>query len=343
MKKNSLNDAIIFWDTATYFLYHQLPEIRNASVNTISSYRDSLNLFIDYLEVKKNRKRRDISFTDCDKDTLKNYQDWMLNEHKLSGKTSNLRLTAIRSLLEYASGEYPELMSLYLGACVLKGTKTASKPIEFFESTQMKSLLMAPDISTKIGRRNQLILILMYDTAARVSEIINLTLDNLHINSNIPYVIILGKGRKYRNVPLMDKTCRHLKRYLNEFHEKAAKEDALFYATTYGEKHHLSHDTMELLIKRYTKECVMQGIEMPTKPHCHMIRKTRAMDLYQSGIPLTHVQQLLGHEDLSTTSGFYAFATLDTLAKSLLKVNPDNKSTERKWSDKKTLARIYKL
>jgi site-specific recombinase XerD len=343
MKKNSIHDRLVFWDTAKEFLYHQLIDIRKVSDNTISSYRDGLNQFIDYLENEKKIRRRDISFSDFDRETLKNYQDWMLNNRKLSGKTCNLRLTAIRSLLEYASGEHPDLMSFYLGSCSIKGTKIEAKPIEFFENKQMKALLLAPDTKSKIGRRNQMMLILMYDTAARVTEIIDLTLESLHLNSDIPYITIFGKGRKYRNVPLMEKTCSHLKRYLREFHEGVDKEQSLFYAVTHGTKHQLSDDTLELLIKKYTNECVSKDMEMPVKPHCHMIRKTRAMDLYQNGIPLTHIQQLLGHEDLSTTSGFYAFATLDTLAKSLAKVNPESSSVDKKWANKETMSKIYRL
>ncbi len=83
---------------------------------------------------------------------------------------------------------------------------------------------------------------------------------------------------------------------------------------------------------------------MPTKPHCHMIRKTRAMDLYQNGVPLPHIQQLLGHEDMSTTSDFYAFATLDTLSKSM-KASNQGKDTDtiKKWKDKNILKAMYRL
>ena len=82
---------------------------------------------------------------------------------------------------------------------------------------------------------------------------------------------------------------------------------------------------------------------MPERSHCHMIRKTRAMDLYKSGMPLAHIQQLLGHEDMATTSGFYAFATLDILAKSMEAANIASTVAERKWKSKEVLKQIYKL
>ena len=82
---------------------------------------------------------------------------------------------------------------------------------------------------------------------------------------------------------------------------------------------------------------------MPASCHCHMVRKTRAMDLYQAGIPLPHIQQLLGHEEISTTSGFYAFATLDTLAKSMEKIDDSATHMSKEWKNPKTIARLYSL
>ena len=335
-----LNDASAFWDTAKDYLHHHLPDVRKVSPNTVASYRDSLNYYIDYLENQKQCNRKHLSFANFNRDYIKDYLDWMLNSKKLAPKTCNLRITAIRSLLEYAANDHNELMSAYLSMCSIKCVKTPAGPIEYFESSQMKALLAAPDTARKTERRNQMMLILMYDLAARVSELLDLKLNSLHLVSDIPYVTIYGKGRKYRNIPLMDKTRQHLDRYLKEFHTPQISSSNLFYTTTHGERHRLSSDTAEAMLKRYTKKCSMK-IEMPLKSHCHMIRKTRAMDLYQSGVPLTHIQQLLGHENLSTTSGFYAFATLDTLAKSMSKSTED--TAVKKWSDKDILAKIYRL
>lgn len=265
----------------------------------------------------------------------------MLNDRLLAPKTCNLRLTAVHSLLEYASNECTELMPSYLSVCSVKTIRTSNKPIEFFEPLQTTALLSTTDVTKKTERRNQMMLILLYDTAARVSELLNMKVNSLHLNSEIPYVTLYGKGRKYRNIPLMSKTQQHLKRYLKEFHDPLRSDDPFFYTVTRGERHQLSTDTMEVMLKRYVKKCIAIGIEMPPKPHCHMIRKSRAMDLYQNGVPLTHIQQLLGHENLSTTSGFYAFATLDTLAKSLEKVNESQYA--KNWNNKETMAKIYRL
>ena len=103
----------------------------------------------------------------------------------------------------------------------------------------------------------------------------------------------------------------------------------------------ISADTFEKMIKKYVGLAAERGIEMPKNVHCHMLRKTRAMDLYNAGMPLTHVQQLLGHESIDTTSGFYAFATLDNLVKSLNKVNPD--TGKKVWDEKGNVTDPYRL
>lgn len=343
-KKNASNDSRVFWKMSKEYISKRLPEIRKSSPNTIKAYRESLNRFIDYLEAEKYISRADITFTDFSKSNITDFLDWMLNTKKYAAKTCNLRITAIHALLEYAAHEdSTDLMAIYLDACAVKGPKTSAGPIEYFESNQMKALLAAPDCGTKTGHRNQMMLILYYDTAARIAELLEMNLGQLHLEAEVPYLTILGKGRKYRSIPLMDKTVKHLKRYLKDFHPENDPSMPLFYARTYGMRHPLSHDTVETMIKKYSKECVKKGTSMPDRPHCHMIRKTRAMDLYKNGMPLAHIQQLLGHESMSTTSGFYAFATIETLARSMASANRDDSVGGKKWDNESILKKIYSL
>ena len=343
-KKRKMNSSTQFWTLSKRFVSHQLPEIRKVSPNTVKAYRESINGFIDYLESEKRVQRETMTFEDFSRTNITDFMDWMLNVKKYADKTCNLRVTAIHSLLEFAAYEDSEnLMSIYLEACTVKGVKVSSGPIEYFEEYQMKALLAAPNPGTQIGRRNQMMLILYYDTAARIAELLEMNVGQLHLDAETPYLTILGKGRKYRNIPLMDKTVRHLKRYIKDYHHDGTLDRPLFYARTYGEIHPLSHDTVEKMIKSYSDQCSKAGTSMPEKPHCHMIRKTRAMDLYKNGMPLAHIQQLLGHENMSTTSGFYAFATLQTLASSMISANRETTKEGRKWDNEDILKKIYTL
>ena len=193
-KKRKVDGAMDFWTLSKKFISHHLPEIRKASPNTVKAYRDSLNGFIDYLESEKHVNRKDMTFADFSRTNITDYLDWMLNVKKYAEKTCNLRITAIHALLEFAAYEDSEnLMSVYLEACTVKGLKVTSGPIEYFEGYQMKALLTAPNTMTRTGRRNQMMLILYYDTAARIAELLEMKIIQLHLDAEVPYLTVLGK------------------------------------------------------------------------------------------------------------------------------------------------------
>jgi site-specific recombinase XerD len=272
--KNRAEDSAFFWSIAAEFLNNYLPDIRRASVNTVESYRNCLNRYIDYLESENGIKRKSITFKMLDRETIKEYMSWMHKTAQLAPKTCNLRLTALRSLLEYASQECTDITPICISSGTIKGIRLTQAPIEFFEQEAMSALMAAPDTHKKLERRNQMLLIFMYDTAARVSEALKVRLCDLHMDESIPHVTFFGKGRKYRNVPLMESTLAHLKRYLREFHESESEStDApLFYAKTHGKAHGLSTDTPEKMIKRYAEKLSDTCLSMPKNVHCHMIR-----------------------------------------------------------------------
>lgn len=344
MKKPS-KEVSLFWDTARNFLHQYLPEVRYVSINTTASYRQSLNCYIDYLEKIRGIKRQKMTFEDFQRENIKGYLTWMKNVKNLSVKTCNLRVTAIRSFLEYAADEDAELMAIYNSACTIKSLKEEKRAIEYLERKAMVALLQTPDTTTNKGKRNRMLLILLYDTAARVQEITDIRLCDLHLEVQTPFVTLHGKGAKWRTVPLMEKTVLHLRQYLKEFHLdiNTNGDNPLFYSVRDARPHKLSTDTVGKMLKKYALLAQEICLEMPLNVHCHMIRKTRAMDLYQEGVPLVHIMQLLGHENISTTSGFYAFATLETLNKSLKKVNTDLNESEPFWKTAESMELLYRL
>lgn len=326
------------------FLDHELPEIRRKSPNTVASYRTSLNICIDYLEDMKELRREHLCFYDLNKDNLKEYLVWMAQTKKWSPKTCNLRMTAVRSLLLYASEECMDITPVFVSSKTIHSLAIPSGEIEYFEDYQMTALLHSPMDKKRTERRNRMLLILGYDAAMRVGELTSLTVGNLHLDAETPYLRILGKGEKYRSIPLMKKTIRHLRIYLQEFHRNTQDMlTPLFYTVTHGSIHGLSDDCIQKVLKKYVQKCREEGITMPSSVHFHMLRKTRAMSLYQEGCPLSYIQQMLGHENISTTSGFYAFATLDTLARAIDKTNPGSIDTEKKWKNEEMTKALYRL
>ncbi len=271
-RKTTLDkNSTFFWNTAFRYINDELPCIRRKSVNTTETYRRAINRYIDFLEKEKSVARRNVSYQDFNKENLKTYLFFMIAENKLSEKTCNLQLTAIRSLLSYAAEEASDIMPIYLNSKSVKGLTVSKKEIEFFENAQLEALLSAPSPDTRLGRRDRMILILGYDAGLRVSELTGLKLSDIKTDAEPPYICILGKGRKYRNVPLMEKTVQHLEAYFREYHPKKELMSPLFYVVTHGKKHRLSDDTIQSLLKKHTDKA-RHTVVMPEKVHFHMIR-----------------------------------------------------------------------
>ena len=166
--------------------------------------------------------------------------------------------------------------------------------------------------------------ILMYDTAARIGELAALTLEDVRMDEPAR-ITITGKRGKTRIVPMGERTRRHLTSYLDEFHPDTDGSDGarpLFHSTRNGTIRPLSVDRIDEILKTAASKARGTCPSMPGHIHCRLIRRTRAMDLYQQGVPLPTVMKLLGHESMSTTSAFYAFATLDMMRKAVDAADP---------------------
>ena len=144
-------------------------------------------------------------------------------------------------------------------------------------------------------------MILLYDTGARIQEILDLKLRDIHLNDQTPCIYLTGKGNKMRAVPLMDKTISHLHVYLKIFYpDMDIKNDSsLFYTLIKGQKGRMSDDNVSCFLKRYAKSAHQVCSEVPLRMHAHLFRHTRAMHLYQAGIPLSYIKDFLGDEGSS--------------------------------------------
>jgi len=277
---------------------------------------------------------------------LKDYVIWMFEIKKWTTKTCNLRITAVKSFLEYCADEDVTLVSVYNDVCSIRSLKEHKKTIKYMSTNAIQALLKAPETNTQKGKRNRMILIFLYDTAARAQEFVDITLKDLHIsNVKSPFVTLKGKGNKCRNVPLMGKTLEHLNIYLKEFHPKleTGVERPLFYSIRDRKPHQLSTDSINLLLKKYSEQAQLTCSEIPKHVHCHLIRKTRAMNLYQQGVPLSIVMEMLGHESMSTTSNFYAFATVEMIHDAIKKITPTASDEIPIWENKNFSDILYNL
>lgn len=346
MKKNKKQIGPDFWQYARSFLHIYLPRVRSLSQNTIDSYKQSISYYIDYLETQIGVERKDITFDCLTRKHVKDYLVWMNEVQNLTAKTCNLRLTTLKSFMEYCADEDITLVAIYNDVRSVRGLKEQKKAVLYMTNEAIEVLLKTPKTDTKKGRRNRMILIMLYDTAARAQELVDITLRDLHIdNVKMPFITLTGKGDKSRNVPLMEKTVAHINCYLQEFHPHLNTEGGapLFYSMRGGMPHALSTDSINLLLGKYANLARKICPEIPGHVHCHLIRKTRAMTLYRQGMPLTVISEMLGHESLSTTSNFYAFATLDMIHEAMKKTSPKEAEEAPIWKNQDIKKIIYSL
>ena len=206
-----------FWTMARSYLHDYMPAIRNLSDKTIETYKQSLKTYLRFLKEKKNIEDELVSFEAFTRDYVKEFIIWLKGQGA-STRTINLRITSIRSFLKYCGQEDFELRGIYESVCQIQKLKEEKHPILYLQPEATAAILSAYDMNTQKHRRNRMILILLYDTGARVQELADLDIESLHLDVPNPYISIIGKGRKRRNVPIMRKTVAHLNSYLKEFH-----------------------------------------------------------------------------------------------------------------------------
>ncbi|WP_405160832.1 site-specific integrase [Nocardia sp. NBC_01499] len=315
MKHDTTTGAPEFYTFARGFLHTYMPTIRRLSPKTVEAYRISLECLLTFLADHEHIDHTQVGFDHFDRPRLTAWMAWLADDKQYSARTIGLRISAIKTFLAYAAAEDVSLMALSQAARTLKAPAAPRKPIEYLTEDEIRAVLAAHAGRTGKSRRNRMLLILLYDTAARVGEITALTLADLSLTKP-GHLTLTGKRDKRRIVPLTDKTIEHLRVYLTEFHPNTARQPAtrpVFYSLRGGQPAALSADTVAAVLTQAASTARKTCPTVPARIHCHMLRKTKAMDLYQHGIPLPIIMRLLGHENASTTATFYAFATIDMM------------------------------
>jgi site-specific recombinase XerD len=334
-----------FFGFARDYLHTYLPKVQQASPKTIQAYRISLECFLGYLADHEHVDRHQVTFDHFDRPYLKGWLAWMTGERGYAPRTIALRLSTVKAFLAYCSEEDITLVALAQAAKTLRAPTSPRKPIEYLTEPETRAVLAAFDGTRTKSRRNRMLLILLYDTAARVGELTALTLQDLCL-SEPGHVMLTGKRNKTRTVPLTKKAIEHLRGYLNEFHPNMATLPAtrpVFYSLHHGQPTKLSVDTVAAVLKEAARIARADCPSLPASVHCHMLRKTKAMNLYQQGIPLPIIMRLLGHENTSTTAAFYAFATMDMMREAVNAATPAINTPAREQLTDDKLQALYSL
>ena len=173
----------------------------------------------------------------------------------------------------------------------------------------LKELLAAPDITRFSEYRNMVFMTLMYDSAARCSELLDLKIQDLQLDTQYPKVTLTGKGNKTRPVPLMGQTAEHCRQYLRKAHPQPDRngDDHVFFTFSHGKRQRMSPDNVAYFMKKYGEQVRLRCPSMPERVHPHQLRHTRAIHLYRDGMPMQLLSEFLGHATPETTK-IYAYA-----------------------------------
>ncbi len=346
---SKLKDDGLFRTIRNYLKVY-LPEQRNCSRHTVTSYKTALNQYLDYITDIKKIPLREVTFDCFNVGNVSAFLDYIETNQEVSAKTRNQRLQALKAFLKYSSALDSATAALFMDIQKIPLKKLPEKNrIEFLSEKAIAAILAVPDASKERDFRNLAIMILMYDTGARVQEITNLKVKDLRLTDSTPVVNLFGKGRKHRTVPLMENTFLQMKKYLSIFHpeEDEYSEEPLFYVVRHQLRSAISTDSIRIFLQKYASIAKNSCKDIPDSIHPHMIRHSRAMHLYRHGMDLMLISQWLGHSNISTTL-IYAHADTEMKRSAIEKATreislPDCYPDKYDINDEAILKKLYGL
>lgn len=289
-----------FSKSLTDFLACYLPGERGASKNTIASYKDTFILFLMFQKEKKSMQAEKLTLRLITKDSIVEFLNWLEVERNSCAATRNVRLAALHSFFRYLQYQNPEYMMEWQQILSIPSKKTEKTAINYLSVEGIRLLLDGPDLSTKNGRRDLALLSLMYNSGARVQEIIDLTPSMVRLDHPCT-VKLIGKGNKARIVPLLEQQLTFLKTYMDEQNllESYANMYPLF---SNSRKEKLTRAGVNYILEKYARQARMKEPSLiPKKLSCHCLRHSIAMHLLQSGVNLIYIRDILGHTSVQVT------------------------------------------
>jgi integrase/recombinase XerD len=283
------------------FLSHYLPGQRNLSTNTIASYRDAVKLFLVFCETERKMKPDRIRISDISSELLTSYLGWLERVRHSGAATRNQRLAALKSFFHYVAAMEPEHLLSCQRILGLPMKKLARRPMSFFSPEGLHLLLSQPDTTTRKGRRDHALLVLLYDSAARVQEICDLRVRDVRLEQ--PATVTLhGKGRKTRVVPITARSASIMEAYLEERGWIGTSDTLDFSVFMNSQKGKLTRAGVAHILARYVKTMSLaESSHVPASVSPHCLRHSKAVHLLRSGVPLIYIRDFLGHVSVTTT------------------------------------------
>lgn len=308
------------------------PSQKSSSSHTVRSYIQALSLYIGFLEAEKKIGPA-ILCPECFCGVyIEEWLVWLIKKRECSPETCNNRLAALRAFLKYLGSRDVSLLFLSHEASLIPRRKTVRKKINGMSKKAIQVLLSKPDIATRTGRRDLVLLIVMYNTAARIDELLSIKIKNLRLEAEKPHVTVIGKGCKIRTLYLLPKAVTHLKKYLLDFHgEKPNPESYLFYSRNAGTTGKMSQVAVNKQLRKYALSARSDCDEVPLKLHAHQIRHAKASHWLEDGMNIVQISFLLGHSNIQTTMAYLDITTEQEVKALATLEDESTKGVSKKW------------
>lgn len=280
------------------FFSHYLPVQKGLSDNTVMAYRDAVKLLLCYAADKLRKPVDELMIEDLKENMVLGFLDHIQQDRGCTPRTRNARLAAVSSLFRFIAREEPAVLPQCQAIRAIPSKRTVHKTVDYLEEKEMQALLDAVNPGSHNGIRDKALLLLLYNTGARVSEIAELKIADLRLDAT-GHVKLLGKGKKQRRCPLWPETVDAIRAYLKHRVPKATDTDRLFLNARGGR---ITRFGIRHVIGKYAEAAETKCPSLKTKTVTpHTIRHTTAMHLLRAGNDINMVRYWLGHADINTT------------------------------------------
>jgi integrase/recombinase XerD len=315
------------------FLGEYLPRQKAFSHHTILSYRDSLKSLLRFAAGKRSVSK--VTITDLPPATILAFLNHLERNNGNGAGTRNVRLSAIHSFFDYLGATWPEHLDQARRILAIGFKRTVSRSIDYLDEAELGAIVQTISDSSANARRDRALLMLMFNTGARVQEVVSLKIDDLRLNA--PYsVSLMGKGRKERICPLWPETVTAIQRYLNEKPGTAHEPFRALFLNHRGTA--LTRFGARLILQRHVKRAAQSKPSLQRKRiHPHSVRHSTAMHLLRSGVDLSTIAHWLGHNSINTTNKYLAI-DLEAKRSALARAGPIvSKNHRARWRTNDTL------
>jgi len=314
-----------------FFFTEHLFSHKQVSPRTVLAYRDAFRLLLQFVQTKTGKAPSSLCVQDLDAPVILAFLDSLEQQRNNTVLSRNARLAAIRSFFRVVALRDPASVGVVTRVLAIPVKRTDKRLVGYLTREEMDAVLAAPDQSQWLGRRDYALLLTMYNSGARLSEIASLRRHQV-VFGPTTYLQLKGKGRKERDVPLWAKTSRVLQQW---FRGLDTPGDIVF-PTIRGTP--LSADAMHHLLSQAVKRALPACPTLAAKRVTpHVLRHTTAMHLMQSGIDMAVIALWLGHESIETTHK-YVEADLATKERALERIAPKDQKARRFKADDKLMA-----